>query len=66
MDAVVNVSWEKTELNRVASELQPLATLANSAATTIRAIGSPDFGEALLRMTRPTYYSFTRGIIKAR
>ena len=57
MDAVVRLSVENTELNRDASELQPVAALASNIATRRRATGSLVFGDTLIRITRPTYYA---------
>ncbi|MDS7597186.1 hypothetical protein [Agrobacterium tumefaciens] len=45
---------EKRPLNRVASELQPVATLASIAAANIFATDFPILGELLIRMTRST------------
>jgi hypothetical protein len=45
---------EKRPLNRVASELQPVATLASNAAANIFATDFPILDECLIRMTRST------------
>jgi hypothetical protein len=56
MDAVVIWSGplENRPPNRVASELQPVATLASNAAANIFATDFPILGELLIRMTRST------------